>query len=114
MIRTGVMPSSSKTQLKRVIVTDGTADGLTGICIFFIRPHCNKAISANNIAEELQCGQFDASKGQPLLRVVKEYMELVILPALRQGQNWGNLQQKQVDTFMSTLNGYINFLQSML
>lgn len=113
MVRWGVVPSSSKTRLKRVIVTDGTKDGLTGVCIFFLRPRNLKTVTSANIADELQCGQFDASGGLTLLQVVREYMQLVMMPALKTGQNWGNLQQKQVDGFMSTFSTYINFLQSM-
>ena len=112
MVRWGIVPSSSKSRMKRVIATDGTRDGLTGICIFFIRPRNTKAITSANIADELQCGQFDARGGLILLQVVREYMQLVMLPALQQGQKWGNLQQKQVDGFMSTFKTYINFLQS--
>lgn len=112
MVRCGIVPSSSKTRMKRVIATDGTKDGLTGICVFFIRPRNTKAITTSNIADELHCGQLDATGGLTLLQVVREYMQLVMLPALQQGQNWGNLQKKQVDGFMSTFNTYINFLQS--
>lgn len=113
MVRWGVVPSSSKARMKRVIATDGTKDGLTGICVFFIRPRNARAITSANIADELLCGQLDASGGLTLLQVIREYMQLVMLPALQQGQNWGNLQQKQVDVFMSTFKTYINFLQSM-
>lgn len=112
MVRWGVVPSSSKSRMKRVIATDGTKDGLTGICIFFLRPRNVKAITSANIADQLQCGQFDATGGLTLLQVVREYMQLVMLPALKTGQKWGNLQQKQVDDFMSTFNTYITFLQS--
>lgn len=113
MVRCGIVPSSSKSRMKRVIATDGTRDGFTGICIFFIRPRNVRAITSANIADELLCGQLDARGGLTLLEVVKEYMQLVMLPALQQGQNWGTLQQKQVDGFMSTFKTYINFLQSM-
>lgn len=112
-MRWGVVPSSSKSRMKRVIATDGTKDGLTGICIFFLRPRNLKAITSANIADELQCGQFDARGGLTLLQVVREYMQLVMMPALKTGQNWGNLQQRQVDGFMSTFSTFINFLQSM-
>lgn len=114
MVRWGLVPSSSKSRMKRVLVTDGTKDELIGLCVFFLRPRNLKAITSANISEELQCGQFDARGGLSLLQVVKEYMQLVMLPALKTGQNWGNLQQKQVDGFMSTFNSYINFLQSMI
>ena len=98
--------------MKRVIATDGMRDGLTGLCIFFVRPRNAKVITASNIADELQCGQLDATGGRTLLQVVQEYLQLVMLPALQQGQKWGNLPQKEVDSFMSAFNTYINFLQS--
>lgn len=113
MVRWGIVPSSSKTRMKRVLATDGTKDGLTGVCIFFLRPRHSKAITSANISEELQCGQFDARGGLTLLQVIRDYMQLVMLPALQQGQHWGNLQQKQVDAFMSTFRTYIKFLESM-
>ena len=87
---------------------------MKGICIFFIRPNNSKAISSSNIAEMLQSGELNASKGRPLLTVLREYLQLVMLPALEQGQNWGKLSRKRVDSFMSNFNGYINFLQSKL
>lgn len=95
------------------MVTDGKGDGLTGVCVFFLRPRNSKAVTIGNIAEELQCGKFDISKGGSLLQVVRDYMELVMLPALLKSQNWGSLHRKQVDAFMSTFNSYINFLTSM-
>lgn len=102
----------SKSRLKRVIATDGTKDGFIGICVFFLRPHNMKAITSANIAEELQCGQFDARGGLTLLEVVRDYLQLVMLPALKTGQKWGSLEQRQIDCFMSTLSTYINFLKS--
>ena len=51
MIHTGVGPSPSKTRMKRVTATDGTADPLTGVCVFFLRPNNTKPISSSNVAE---------------------------------------------------------------
>ena len=112
-MRWGIVPTSSKSRMKRVVATDGTKEGLTGVCIFFLRPRNQRAVTSANITEELQCGQFDARGGMTLLQVVREYMQLVMLPALKTGQKWGNLQQKQVDSFMGTFSSYISFLQSM-
>ena len=37
--------------MKRVTATDGTADPLTGVCVFFLRPNNTKPISSSNVAE---------------------------------------------------------------
>ena len=112
MLRTGVVPSLSKSRMMRVTATDGTGDALKGICVFFIRPSNVKPISSANIAEELHCGSLDASDGRTVLQVLQEYLSEVMLPALQRGQNWGVLQPAQVDNFLTTLKTYISFLQS--
>ena len=106
------IPGTPGSCSKRVLATDGTEAALKGMCIFFVRPNNGKAITSANIADMLQSGELDASKGRSLLTVVREYLQLVMMPALEQGQNWGKLSRKRVDAFMSTFNGYINFLQS--
>lgn len=111
MLRTGVVPSPSKTRMKRVTATDGTGDALKGVCIFFLRPSPTKPVTVANVAEELVCGQLDTSDGRSILEVIQEYLSEVMMPALSQGQNWGSLQPLQIDNFMNTLKNYINFIK---
>ena len=113
MLRTGIVPSPSKTRMKRVTATDGTGDGLRGICIFFLRPNTNKPVTVASVSEELVCGQLDTSDGRSILEVLQEYLSEVMVPALTQGQNWGTLQPLQVENFMNTLKNYINFIKGM-
>ena len=112
MLRTGVVPSPSKSRMKRVTATDGSSDGLRGLCVFFLRPNNVKAITLANITEELLCGQLDTSDGRSVLEVLSEYLSMIMVPALKEGQNWGNLGPLQVESFMNTLNAYISFLKS--
>ena len=112
MLRTGILPSPSKSRLKRVTATDGSGDPLKGLCVFFLRPNNNKSITSANIAEELVCGALDATNGRSLLTILQEYLKEIMVPALQSAQNWGTLQHGQVDNFMTTLNAYIHFLQS--
>ena len=111
MLRTGVVPSPSKTRMKRVTATDGTGDALRGICVFFLRPNPTKAVTVASIAEELMGGLLDTSDGQSILEVLQEYLSEVMVPALKQGQNWGSLQPLQIENFMNTLKNYINFIK---
>ena len=111
MVRTGIVPSPSKTRLKRVTATDGTRDALMGVCVFFLRPNATKPVTVANVSEELTCGQLDTSDGQSILEVLQEYLSQVMVPALNQGQNWGSLQPLQIENFMTTLKNYINFIK---
>ena len=114
MLRTGVVPSPSKTRMKRVTATDGTGDALRGICVFFLRPNPTKAVTVASISDELVCGQLDTSDGQSILEVLQEYLSQVMVPALKQGQNWGSLQPLEIENFMNTLKNYINFIKGVI
>ena len=112
MLRTGIVPSPSKSRVRRVLATDGRGDPLKGVCVFFIRPNNTKPVTQANIAEELLCGCLDASNGRSVLQVWEEYLSKVMLPALQSSQNWGSLKPAQVEGFMTTLRTYISFLHS--
>ena len=111
MLRTGVVPSPSKTRMKRVTATDGAGDALKGVCVFFLRPNPTKPVTVASVAEELVCGQLDTSDGRSILEVIQEYLSEIMVPALTQGQNWGPLQPLQIENFMNTLRNYINFIK---
>lgn len=51
MARSGLVPSSSKATMKRVIATDGLGDPLKGTCVFFLRPNNSKPVTSANVAE---------------------------------------------------------------
>ena len=112
ILSTGIIPTPSKSRIKRVTATDGTGDGLTGECVFFLRPYNARSVTQANISEELLCGCLDASDGRGVLEVLREYLKEVMWPALQSGQSWGALQPHQVDDFFDTLKAYINFLHS--
>ena len=113
MVWTGIVPSPSKARMKRVTATDGSGDALKGVCVFFLRPNPTKPVTVASISEELMCGQLDTSDGRSILEVIQEYLSEVMVPALRQGQNWGALQPLQIESFMNTLNNYIHFIKGM-
>ncbi len=58
------------------------------------------------------CGVLDGSNGRSVLEVIEEYLSKVMIPALHQGQNWGPLTSQQIDNFMATVKGYVEFLRS--
>ena len=51
MVHSGLVPSSSKHRMQRVIATDGTTEPLTGVCVFFLRPNTSKPVSTANMVE---------------------------------------------------------------
>lgn len=131
MQQIGVVPSPSKSKMKRVLVTDGSEDALVGICVFFLRPNTAKPLTSANIAEvctdscalhcdssyfvyiqETVCGALDVSDGRSVLEVIEEYLSKVMIPALCQAQNWGPLTPQQINNFMATLKGHVEFLRS--
>ncbi len=55
---------------------------------------------------------LDASDGRSVLEVIEEYLQKVMIPAICQGQSWGPLTSQQIDNFMATLKGHVDFLKS--
>ncbi len=66
---------------KRLFLTTGAAEGLNGLCYFFIRSS-SKAITQSNIANEVNFGSVDASGGK-ILDGFQTLLSLVMVPALK-------------------------------
>nr|WAW84834.1 axonemal dynein heavy chain A [Halisarca dujardinii] len=108
----GLPTSVSCHKTKRVTITDGTTLPLNGICVFVLRTAVNKPVSLSNISDEVFFGVFDVSKGQSLLSVMQEHLQLVMFPALAKSENWGDVSQKQRSQFDSKLKGFLSFLSN--
>ena len=123
----GLAPNQSKTVEKRVIVTDGKDVPLKGVGVYFTRTNNTKALSVSNIAEvslyfsvpcnkisfqEVVSGMIDTSGDTTLLKAVWQHLSLILIPALKQYQQWGPVSQQQVHQFFCSLESYVDFLKS--
>ncbi|XP_034335195.2 dynein axonemal heavy chain 5 isoform X1 [Magallana gigas] len=108
---------------KKLFLTPGDAEGLHGICLYFLRTS-PKAITPANIAQEVNFGMVDATGGN-VLNSMEKYLSKIILPALKSLEAWGtismpssseeNAEKKtapQVDEFLEHLENFISNLLS--
>ena len=61
--------------------------------------------------QEVLSGVLDASSRRNVLQVIQEYLSLVMVPALTEGQKWGALHPTQVENFLSSLQSHVDFLR---
>ena len=73
----------------------------------------NSCHNCVHVPQELCFGTLDVTKGQGVLQVIEEYLNLVMLPALTSFDKWGQLSQQQVAQFMAMLQSFNLFLSSM-
>uniref|UniRef100_UPI0023DD4F2D dynein axonemal heavy chain 5-like n=1 Tax=Callithrix jacchus TaxID=9483 RepID=UPI0023DD4F2D len=111
----GVNLVSGKIKKPKVFVTEGKDVALTGACVFFIRTDPSKAITPDNIHQEVSFNMLDAADGG-LLNSVRRLLLDIFIPALRaMSHGWGELEGLQ-DTahvrqeFLSSLEGFVNVL----
>ncbi|XP_072018853.1 LOW QUALITY PROTEIN: dynein axonemal heavy chain 5-like [Amphiura filiformis] len=94
---------------KRLFLTTGAAEGLNGMCYFFIRSS-SKAITASNIANEVNFGSVDATGGK-ILDGFQKLLSLVMVPALKSQETWGEIKDNsQVDDFLEQLERFVSSL----
>ena len=56
--------------------------GLHGICLYFLRTGTTKAVTIQNIAQEVNFGTLDCTGGQ-VLSGMEKHLSKIVLPALK-------------------------------
>ena len=84
-----------------------------GVLCMRVHISVNSCSNCVHVPQELCFGTLDATKGQGVLQVIEEYLNLVMLPALTSYDKWGQLSQQQVAQFMAMLRSFNLFLSSM-
>ncbi|XP_029442962.1 dynein heavy chain 5, axonemal-like [Rhinatrema bivittatum] len=92
----------------------GSTEGLTGICLFFLRT-TEKAISIANVSQEVNFGMFECSNGS-ILQGLEMLLAQVMVPALRSQEHWGavkeGLKNIQIQEFLDSLDRFVGTLSS--
>nr|XP_015210363.1 PREDICTED: dynein heavy chain 5, axonemal-like [Lepisosteus oculatus] len=99
---------------KKLFVTSGSAEGLVGTCLFFLRT-TDKAITTANVSQEVNFGMLECSDGNILYSLEKLFAQ-IMLPALKSQENWGavkdGLNSAQVQEFLSSVEKFVSSLSS--
>ncbi|KAM8815689.1 dynein axonemal heavy chain 5 isoform 1-T1 [Rhynchonycteris naso] len=110
-----VNPISGKIKKPKVFVTEGKDIALTGLCVFFIRTDPSRAVTPENIHQEVNFNMLDAADGG-LLNSVRCLLSDIFIPALRATcQGWGELSGLQdaaslQQDLLSSLEGFVSVL----
>ncbi|KAI8792083.1 dynein heavy chain 5, axonemal [Biomphalaria glabrata] len=102
---------------KKLFITPGDAEGLNGICLFFLRT-TTKAITPANIPQEVNFGTLDCTGGK-ILAGFEKHLSKIILPSLKSLETWGTLSKEngtltQVEDFLEYLEKFVTSLMSAL
>ena len=83
------------------------------MCIVFYRTSQDdeKAVAAHTIAQELYTTTLDLSRG-PLLNVMAESLSKIMVPSLRNWEDWGHLSKDATGDFIHQLDKFVEILQS--
>ncbi|XP_069476735.1 dynein axonemal heavy chain 5-like [Ambystoma mexicanum] len=99
---------------KKLFITLGSADGLTGTCLFFLRT-TEKAITTANVFQEVNFSMFECINGS-VLQGIEMLLACVMVPALKSQENWGavkeGLQSSEVQDFLDSLDTFVATLSS--
>ncbi|XP_061094941.1 dynein axonemal heavy chain 5 [Conger conger] len=99
---------------KKLFVTTGSAEGLLGTCLFFLRT-TEKGITTANVSQEVNFGMLDCSKGN-ILQSLEKLLSQVMLPALKSQENWGavkdGLKSVQIQDFLTSVDKFVCSLSS--
>ena len=103
------------TQNKKLFITPGDVEGLHGVCCYFLRI-TNKAITVQNIANEVNFGVLNCANGK-VLKGFEGYLSKIVLPSLKSLEQWGNVslendKNPQIDEFLEHLEMFITNLLS--
>ncbi|XP_007895756.2 dynein axonemal heavy chain 5 [Callorhinchus milii] len=106
--------TSKSSAQKKLFITTGSAEGLTGSCLFFLRT-TDKSISTANVFQEVNFCMLDCSEGN-LLQGLEKLLASVMVPALRSQENWGSvkdgLKNAEVQEFLESLDKFVGNLSS--
>nr|XP_054361159.1 dynein axonemal heavy chain 5 [Mirounga angustirostris] len=111
----GVNPLSEKIKKPKVFVTEGKDVALTGVCVFFIRTDPSRAITPENIHQEVSFNMLDTADGG-LLNSMRRLLSDIFIPALKAtSHGWGELEGLQEASsirqeFLSSLEGFVSIL----
>ncbi|XP_048577391.1 dynein axonemal heavy chain 5 isoform X1 [Nematostella vectensis] len=96
---------------KKLFISTGNTEKLTGTCLVFMRMSNSKNITTANIAQEVSFMQFDASKGN-ILEGFEKLLGGIMIPALQKQENWGEMstQISQVQEFLESLERFVSIL----
>ncbi|XP_025057270.1 dynein heavy chain 5, axonemal-like [Alligator sinensis] len=110
-------PDGSSSKLcsqRRLFITTGCNEGLTGTCAFFLRT-TDKAITTANVSQEVNFGMFDCSNGS-ILQGLEIFLAQVLIPTLKSQQHWGavkeGLKNSQIQHFLYCLDKFVGILSS--
>ncbi|XP_072536415.1 dynein axonemal heavy chain 5 isoform X2 [Salminus brasiliensis] len=99
---------------KKLFITTGTMESLSGFCLFFLR-NTNKVITTSNVSQEVNFGMLDCTDGNILNSLEKLFTE-VMYSALKSQEDWGVMQEGQRDSnvqdFLVSVDKFICHLSS--
>ncbi|NXG56994.1 DYH5 protein, partial [Hemiprocne comata] len=99
---------------KKLFITMGSTENLTGTCAFFLRTS-DKVITASDISQEVNFGIFDCTNGN-ILQGLEFFLSQIMIPALKSQQNWGavkeGLKNSQVQNFLYSVDKFVGTLSS--
>ncbi|XP_062377845.1 dynein axonemal heavy chain 5 [Sardina pilchardus] len=99
---------------KKLFITTGTAEGLLGVCLFFLRS-TEKAITTASVSQEVNFGMLDCTEGN-LLHSLENLFSRVMLPALKCQEDWGaikeGLRSVHIQDFLSSVDRFVCSLSS--
>ncbi|KAI1889393.1 hypothetical protein AGOR_G00179320 [Albula goreensis] len=99
---------------KKLFVTTGSAEGLVGMCLFFLRT-TEKGITTANVSQEVNFGMLDCCSGN-ILQSLEKLVSQVMLPALKSQENWGavkdGLKSVQIQDFLISVDKFVSSLSS--
>ncbi|KAI4900024.1 hypothetical protein NFI96_023292, partial [Prochilodus magdalenae] len=99
---------------KKLFITTGSIESLSGFCLFFLR-NTDKAITTSNVSQEVNFGMLDCTDGNILQSLEKLFTD-VMYPALRSQEDWGVMKEGQRDShvqdFLVSVDKFICSLSS--
>uniref|UniRef100_A0A8V0X370 Dynein axonemal heavy chain 5 n=1 Tax=Gallus gallus TaxID=9031 RepID=A0A8V0X370_CHICK len=111
----GINSHLTKKKKPKVFVTEGKEVALTGVCVFFIRSSVLKAITAENIYQEVNFNMMDVGR-DGLLKSVEQLILEIFIPALRiTDYGWIGLGEHQQNDnikkeFLTSLESFVSVL----
>ncbi|XP_039610084.1 dynein heavy chain 5, axonemal-like [Polypterus senegalus] len=109
-----VESSSSSPNQKKLFISTGGEEELTGLCAFFLRT-MEKSITPQNILQEVYFGILNCSGGS-LLHSLEEFLSHIMVPALKSQENWGAVKEgpknMQIQEFFSSVEKFTGSLAS--
>ncbi|XP_047906156.2 dynein axonemal heavy chain 5 isoform X2 [Anser cygnoides] len=111
----GINSNLTKKKKPKVFVTEGKEVALTGVCVFFIRSSLLKAITTENIYQEVNFSMMDVGR-DGLLESVEQLLSEIFIPALRNTDyGWLELGEPQQASsikqeFLASLEAFVTVL----